>query len=269
MKELTIEELKQYQLRILKAVAEYCEGNEIKYWIDCGTLLGAVRHKGYIPWDDDIDIGMLREDYDKFIYSFNSSNERYKVYSIENNPNFYFPHAKVLDTDTVLYEPDENGLKLNINIDIFIYDNAPDDERLTKRMFKKRDRLLWAKSFRLFKYDSKNPFKKIVGRCLNFLLKVFPENYFDKRIIKNSRRYVDKKTEKVGNFSSFSRMCCDKRVFADFSKIEFEGNKYSCPVGYDEWLKAFYGDYMQLPPKEKQISHHRFKAYLTEKENEG
>ena len=138
MKELTIEELKQYQLGILKVVAEYCEGNEIKYWLDCGTLLGAVRHKGYIPWDDDIDIGMLREDYDKFIYSFNSSNERYKVYSIENNPDFYFPHAKVLDTDTVLYEPDENGLKLNINIDIFIYDNAPDDERLTKRMFKKK-----------------------------------------------------------------------------------------------------------------------------------
>ena len=265
MKELTIEELKQYQLGILNVVADYCEKNDIKYWIDCGTLLGAVRHKGYIPWDDDIDVGMLREDYDKFIYSFNSSSERYKVYSIENNPNFYFPHAKVLDTETLLYEPDENGLKLHINIDIFIYDNAPDDDCVVRKMFDRRDKLLRAKGFRLFKYNSPKKLKKIVGRCLNLLLKVFPKNYFDKKIIENSKKYFGAKTERVGNFSSFSRTCCHKRIFTDFTTIEFEGREYSCPVGYDEWLKAFYGDYMQLPPKEKQISHHKFKAYLTEK----
>ena len=80
MKQITLEELKRIQLSILDRVAEFCEKNAINYWLDCGTLLGAVRHKGYIPWDDDIDIGMLRPDYDRFLKTFNEKNDVYKVY---------------------------------------------------------------------------------------------------------------------------------------------------------------------------------------------
>lgn len=126
MKQMTIDEVKKVQLQILSHVAKFCDENGICYWIDSGTLLGAIRHKGYIPWDDDIDIGMLREDYDRFSEIFNKANSTYHFLCIENTPDFYLPHGKVCDSETILYEPDENGYKSAVNIDIFVYDNAPE-----------------------------------------------------------------------------------------------------------------------------------------------
>ena len=135
---ITIEELKRVQLEILDMVTQFCDANGIRYWLDSGTLLGAIRHKGYIPWDDDIDLGMLREDYERFVSVFNESNDRYRVLSFEWNPDFGFPFAKVCDTTTVLYEPDERGRKMAINIDIFPYDRAPDDDAVANEMFDRR-----------------------------------------------------------------------------------------------------------------------------------
>ena len=82
----------------------------------------------------------------------------------------------------------------------------------------------------------------------------------------NAKRYVDLPTKRVGNFTSFTRMHCDRSAFDSFTYAEFEGKSYRIPVGYDAWLKAFYGDYMKLPPEEKRVSHHMFEAYLLEEE---
>ena len=104
VKELTIEELKEVELNILKDVAKFCEEHDIKYFLCGGTLLGAIRHKGFIPWDDDIDIAMPREDYERFFKLYNGSNPRYHADSLENNPNWHMSFGRVGDTETVLYE---------------------------------------------------------------------------------------------------------------------------------------------------------------------
>lgn len=269
MKKIEIEELKQIQLKILNVVTSFCEEHDINYWLNCGTLLGAIRHKGYIPWDDDIDLGMLRSDYDKFMKLFNEKNERYKAYSIENNPQFLYPFIKVLDTSTVLYEPDEKGFKSSVNIDIFVYDNAPDDDKKVKKMYQKRDyyRALNNIRGRLF-YSKDRPLLHIVKKCLYPFLLIFPPPYFCKKMIKNSKKFEKEQTKRIGNFTAVTKLVCDKELFSEFIYVEFENKLYKAPREYDIWLKLFYGDYMQLPPKEKQVAHHSFIAYNIEEEND-
>lgn len=271
MREIDIKELRKIQLEILDTVDKYCKKNNIKYWIDCGTLLGAVRHKGYIPWDDDIDIGMLREDYDKLLNTFNNNNTKYKLMALELNKDYYFPFGKIVDTNTILYEPDEKtGIKGAVYLDVFVYDNAPDDDLKLKEMYDKRD---YYNKFRIAQlypkmYDKSSLKKRIMRFFLNIYLKFLPKNYYTKKCIKNSKRYINENTKRVGNFTSDKRMSGDKDIFHSFIDVTFENKKYPAPVGYDKWLKAFYGDYMKLPPKDKRVSLHKFKAYYIGEKDE-
>ena len=272
MKEININELKKIQVEILDYIDKFCKKNKINYWIDCGTLLGAIRHSGYIPWDDDIDIGMLRDDYDKFLRLFNNEDSKYKLLAVENNNDYYFAFGKVVDTNTVLFEPDEEtGIKTGVYIDVFVYDNAPDDDKLVKEMYDKRD---YYNKFRIAQlypslYDKTSFKKRIMRFFLNLYLKFLPKNYYTKKCIQNSKKYIYNNTKRVGNFTSDAKIICDKHIFNSFIPVTFENKKYPAPVGYDEWLKAFYGDYMKLPPKEKQVSNHKFKAYYIGEDDEG
>ena len=264
MKEIDINELRKIQIQILDNINKFCKENKINYWIDCGTLLGAIRHAGYIPWDDDIDIGMLREDYDKFLKLFNQNNTRYKLFASELDKHYYFAFGKVYDNETILYEPDEEtGVKEAVYVDVFVYDNAPDDEEECQKMFDKRDLLNKLRTAQLYPnlYDKSSFKKRFMRFFLNIYLKLLPKNYYTKKAIENSKKYMNEKTKRVGNFTSAKRMTGDKNIFKSFVDVTFEKKKYPAPVGYDDWLKAFYGDYLKLPPKEKQISHHKFKAY--------
>lgn len=259
------DELKMIQLRILDVVSEFCIKNGITYWIDSGTLLGAIRHKGYIPWDDDIDIGMLRADYDRFSREFNKQHDKFRFVCIENTPGFYAPHGKVCDTSTVLYEPDERGQRLAINIDVFVYDNAPDDNEVVEEMYNTRDSL--RKVFAIKNQRALgegNLCKKVLRYLRKMLYRACFRGDMISKMVENSKRYSKIDTQRVGNFTAYTRMVCNKRVFDSFIDVEFEGKFYKAPVGYDEWLRSFYGDYMQLPPEEKRVSHHSFVAYVND-----
>lgn len=262
MEIVDLENLKEIQINILKCVAEFCEKNNIKYWLDSGTLLGAVRHKGYIPWDDDIDIGMLRSDYDKFLKLFNESNNKYKAYSIENNKDFLYPFCKVLDTDTILYEPDEKGLKLNINIDVFVYDNAPKDLSKLNKMYKKRDIYRGLNNIRTRQFTGYTKgIKRIIKWVMYPIVSLFPREYFVNKMINVAKTYINLHTGYVGNFTATEKIHCPDTWLNQSTYLEFEGCMFKAPLHYDEWLKAFYGNYMTLPPIEERVSHHYFKAY--------
>ena len=267
MRRLSLEEVRNIQIEILDVVAAFCEENNINYWLDSGTLLGAIRHEGYIPWDDDIDIGMLREDFDKFAELFNKTNDRYRFVDIENTPDFYLSFAKIIDTKTVLYEPDKNGNKLSVNIDLFIYDNVPDDDRLLKKMYDKRDWLyflsLYSRRTQITKYDPVS--RRIKKRLFHFCLFWISSEKCLKKIVDISRQFSNQNTSRIGNIRSIvTRLAVDKKCFSAFEQKMFEGKKYSVLIGYDEYLTHLYGDYMQLPPEEDRVTHHQYEAYLSE-----
>ena len=122
-----VQELKQLQIEILKAIHSFCEEYHIKYSLACGTMLGAVRHKGYIPWDDDIDIYLLRDDYNKLVKLFpNVYHEHYELISIERNKIWSRPYAKAFDNRTLLFENINDSSSIGINIDIYPIDDVPD-----------------------------------------------------------------------------------------------------------------------------------------------
>ena len=261
MRTVEVEELKKIQLSILDEVDRFCRENNIKYWLDSGTLIGAIRHGGYIPWDDDIDLGMTRENYNKFQELFNKSNKRYQFYTITNNAKYLFPFGKVVDLETRLYEPDINGIELSINIDIFPYDVAPKDFNKIKKCYKKRDlyrRLAYAANKAAEIQGS--AIKQILVKVLRVLLSVFPNGYFEKKIIKNAIFKEQNPMLYINAVGWGDYMYSASWVDEQIDWI-FEGKKYRIPKQYDSVLRSMYGDYMQFPPEAERVTHHHFVAF--------
>lgn len=265
MKEISAERLKELQLNILDAVMKFCADNGIKCWLNGGTLLGAVRHKGYIPWDDDIDLGMLRPDYEKFMASFNSEGGRYRFVSAENDAQCFECFGKVLDTSTILYEPDENGERLSVYVDIFVMDNAPIDVRRQAKMFRTRDILFvcnLARKLPVFLKPTKGGLlRRFAVTIFRASLRVFPRFFFVKALVRNAKKFSRIDSGLVGDFTGLRNAVCRREILENMTLLEFEGKKYPAPSGYDEWLRRLYGDYMKLPPESARVSTHFFKAY--------
>ena len=265
MKTINSDELKKIQLGILEFTADFCNANNISYWINAGTMLGAIRHKGFIPWDDDIDIGMLRSDYDKFVRLFNTnSSNRYRFHCFENDTKYMLHIGKVYDESTILYEPDKkNGRKMSVNIDVFVYDNIPNSPEAMK-LYKIRD--FYKRIWRLQKAKDHKGSKirqKLVG-CIGTVLRIIPTRWVVDRIVNNGYKYRNIHTGFVGDYVGAHDVIIPLELLNNFINVEFEGKEYRVPAEYDKWLRLFYGNYMELPPVDKQVSYHRFEAYYRE-----
>ena len=260
---MDIEQLRDCEMGILKKIKEYCEQNNIVFWLDKGSLLGAVRHNGFIPWDDDIDIGMLREDYERFSHGFSDVNGRYTFVSVEKGSDVFCPYGKVLDSGTVMVE--DGKYLLAVNVDVNVYDPVPDNKKVIFRLFNRRD--YYRKLASLQKEDSDEwsnllkPFK-LVRRSV---LRLFPGNFFQKKMIKNAQSFYGAKTNLVANLLEYGSCCVDVNVFSKIVNCQFEDCLFPIPEKYDILLKQYYGDYFQLPPENKRKSHHKFDAVMKEK----
>ena len=264
-KEILLEELKVVQMDVLTAIDEFCAENNIRYSMACGTLLGAVRHKGYIPWDDDIDIYVPREDYKRLIELFPPCYKgRYKITSLERDPLWEKPYAKAYDDKTILFEKADVKEIIGVNIDIFPVDEVPDLQDEWFDYDKTRRKLVYSLVLRTVKLDKKRPFIKNVTILLYRLLSYFYP-------IRKQAYKLDAYAQK-NNGNSFSRYfeCCQgliqknpfpKNLFDKVLYIPFEDRKFMAFEDSDCYLRNGFGDYMKLPPKEKQLSHHAFKAY--------
>lgn len=259
MKPISVQELKKIQLDILKRVADFCDNNEITYFLAFGTLIGAIRHKGYIPWDDDIDIAIPRPDYDKFISLFNRDNSAVQVISIENNMHYGFSFAKVHDTRTIINETQYYQDNFGVYIDIFPIDGIKDKAQIYK--LRRINKLLHTKKAN---FKQRKLSKKIINALGKILLLPFSTHSILKYIDKISRQCPFGSTPKAGCICDSvvgERAMVETKVFSGSTIHEFEGSTFKIPIGYDVWLRSIYGDYMQLPPEDKRKTHHVFEAW--------
>lgn len=267
MKAIGLEELKTLQLDLLQAVDAFCEKNEIAYSMSCGTMLGAVRHKGYIPWDDDIDICLLREDYNKLVSLFPTAlNDKYVFVSLERDPKWDRAYGKIYDLRTHVYEPNraqDKGYPLGINIDVFPIDNVPEEETLWLKYNKKRLFLQKVYATKYIELTSREWYKNIVLILFKLLLLPFSKRYLAELLDKWGQRYNIIESSKVFECSQGLHLkhSFNKSIFVERNKYSFEDRVFRGFANYDEYLKNAYGDYMKLPSIEKQVSHHEFEAF--------
>jgi len=130
-----INELRQIQMGILDHVHQFCEAHGLRYFLSSGTLIGAVRHQGYIPWDDDIDIYMPREDYEQFLQSYHDDNGVYRAINPTTESHYYYTFAKVVDQRTRMVETETQGYEIGVYMDIFPVDYVSDDPQERERVF--------------------------------------------------------------------------------------------------------------------------------------
>jgi len=261
MKRLTLDEVKRIKLHILVEVADFCNRHHIKYWLDWGTLLGAIRHKGFIPWDDDIDISMLREDYDRFIAEFASSTGYYKLCCPENDDDAYTAFAKVADLRTVNQITTISTQRRHLNIDVFCYDTCP--EIGYEELFERRDYYQ-----NIFKFNNLTPRSKYYSnkRILLNYIRYFPSvihsnHWLLMQIVKNAKSCASETSGLVAHFLGVGRKLYEKRSFDKTIQVDFEGLKFAAPEDYDRHLTITYGDYMTPPPPEQRGSTHLFEAF--------
>lgn len=275
MKELTLREIQLGELQVLKKFAEICENNGFKYFIAYGTLIGAVRHKGFIPWDDDVDVAMPRADYNKLVtYCREHTSELapfvLKHYSLDKN--YIYPISRLCDTRYVIDYSDAADYGLGLFIDIYPYDGCGNSIDGAEKLYNKLNYIracvtVAGNSHFIFSRTAfwrnivKFPlycFSKICG--LNNLLKKLDEKAQEYEYNDSNFLYCI-----VWGGGTDIKHPTKKSFFDNIVYLEFEGCKFPAPAQFDEWLRNTYGDYMQLPPEEERIAHHYYKAYLKEK----
>lgn len=252
-------------LEIVKAVISLCEKHGLTYYMLGGTMLGAIRHNGFIPWDDDIDLGMFRDDYEKFLAYAEELPEHLKVVNYRNTPSYQYYITRVLDTTTKVIEDriGNDNKYTNASIDIFPIDGTPNNLVLRKiHCF----RVLYHRALMSLCYkdsiDRKRPRGKVEKAMLWFLEKLPIERmtsaYKQKeKIDKLLRKQKIEGAKYIGNIMGAyrTREIVPSEYYGKGKLYSFEDIKLRGMELADEYLTFTYGDYMQLPPEELRKTH--------------
>lgn len=267
-KRIGLAELKALEFELLSFLADLCEEHELRYYLAYGTLLGAVRHGGFIPWDDDIDVVMPRADYLQLISIIEQGDfKNIRILSLQNEVDYCYPFAKLIDTRTVLIENYNQIEKvpLGVNIDIFPLEGLPDHRFQSNLLYLK---LIMLRKMR----DLSNQKLPPNGRNgLIRLLKIIPALLLKmagcKRIIWKMDQLAGKldfdSSQYVGStvWANGTKEWMPRAYFCRAKQLAFEGRLFPAPTDYDGYLREIYGDYMQLPPEEERVSIHRMEAF--------
>ena len=265
MKEISIDDTKKMELELLKKVAAFCDDNKLRYFIYAGTYIGAIRHKGFIPWDDDIDIAMPRTDYEKFLNIFSA--EDCYVLTWRKDNNYLLPFAKVCDTRTVLKENADFGEELGVNIDVFPLDGLPSNASRLKRRVNFMKRCFSMQVGATLTDPSNRALgKRIVINLIKAFYRVIPiQHYHTGRTIKYAQKYDFDESEYVASlvWGYGMKEVIKRENLFPLRKLQFEDAEFWAPRT-DECLINAYGDYMQFPPEEERVYKHSVKVFWKE-----
>lgn len=256
-------QLQIVQLEILKDVAKFCDENNLTYYLFGGTLIGAIRHRGFIPWDDDVDIAMYREDYENFVSSFARKNgDKYFVQNNHTEKDYSRFVSKVRLNGTKQVEQDLSEINMHhgIYIDIFPLDHVPKEGGVCLKLRGILIRILAGlSSLRVGKRDRLSEKKDLLKRMLRYFALLFPRkainnlyDYFCKMSNKKECNY----TTSFASGYGWKKQLVKNEVYSIGQKVEFEGCEFNIASDYESILKQVYGDYMKLPPEEKRTSGH-------------
>ena len=264
-----MQEIQAVSLEILKQVTDLCESLHLRYALIYGTLIGAVRHHGYIPWDDDVDIMMPRPDYDKLLeYLSTHKLPNLTLFNRHTCPDYPYMISRVSDDRYILEMENEESVGMGVFIDIYPYDGLGKTKEEAVSYGLKGDRLsslCYQATRKHFAIETTtSPIRKLIKYPVFLVSKMIGKEFFQNKLEKLARAKDYESSEYIGCIiwlswgekDIFPRKWFDETIMVQFDKYEFRVPKY-----YDEVLRHEYGDYMQLPPEKDRIGHHYFKAY--------
>lgn len=253
-----ISDLQSELLKMMKIVHEICVNNNIRYYIIGGTQLGAVRHQGFIPWDDDIDIGLPRSDYDKLLnLPSDEWPEHLYIKTPNNSTDLIFPYAKIINKNTTLIEDRLNGIIEGIYIDVFPLDGAGHCRYLTKIRYY---RYYWKQGL-LFNNQDHGRKKTFLRRIIQSYARICNRHKLYMNVYKFMSKKDFDKSRYIGNYAGAwgLKEFMLREHFGHPKLYKFEDSYFFGVEDANSYLKSLYGEYMLLPPDDKRKSHHNFK----------
>ena len=271
---MAIEEMQAVSLEILKDISDICEERSFRYFLVYGTLIGAIRHNGFIPWDDDVDIMMPRPDYEKLVMYLKAHISEYphlRMFNREECPEYPYMITRISDDRYKIVMENEKPYGMGIFVDIYPYDGLGNTKKEALHYGLKGDRIssmcYQATRSHFAVENTKSIFRKIIKFPVFLLAKLCGKEFFQNQLEKLAEIKEFDTSEYIGCVVWLSGGDKDiflRKWFDEYTMRRFEKYEFRVPKCYDEVLSHGYGDYMQLPAEKDRMGHHNYKVYKKE-----
>lgn len=270
---LSMEEIQKVSFEILKVIKSICDKEHLNYGLAFGTLIGAVRHKGYIPWDDDVDIIMPRPDFERLMKYFNDNYETlqpYEPWNRSKHPDYPYTMTRIIDNRYILDVDNEKPCGMGVFVDIYVLDGAGNtfDEacKTLERTKRLPSSIFLSTRLKLKNGGTKGFFKNLLKPVFFAYVKIKGRDYFVKKLEHIISEFDYDKCSYLGclEWDNTTSSAIAKVDIENPEEVEFNGEKFKAAANIDFYLSHAYGDYMTPPPPKDRIYHHLYKAYRKE-----